>query len=151
MGVVASMALAWFAMGGYLLLRLIVAVAAGGLQTVRGAWKRWTASVAIVVATIGLLFTSAPLLVRFNLSQAEMDQVAREALATSEPFEVERVGLFPVQRVERFDGGVRLVVNECMVDLCGFAFSSEGKPPNLGGEDTYHHLDGNWFLWEESW
>lgn len=65
--------------------------------------------------------------------------------------DVGRVGLFPVRSVESFGGGVRFLVNECMVDMCGFAYSSEGRPPNLGGEDSYYHLEGGWFLWEESW
>ncbi|MEA2460152.1 MAG: hypothetical protein QOH90_329, partial [Actinomycetota bacterium] len=23
--------------------------------------------------------------------------------------------------------------------------------PNIGGEDRYYHLEGPWYLWEESW
>jgi hypothetical protein len=151
MGVFASMTLAWLGVGGYWLIRLVVASLAGGFRPVRDAWGRWVAPVIVVAVTAGLLVTSAPLLLRFNLSQREMDQLARDADGTSQRLKVDRIGFFPVRRVERFEGGVRFVVNECMVDMCGFAYSSRGRPPNLGGEDSYYHLEGNWFLWEESW
>ena len=151
MGVFASMVLTWFAIGGYWLARLIFAALAGGFPRLRAAWVRWTAPAAVVVLTAGLLVTSAPLLVRFNLSQGEMDQLARASQSDIQLLDVGRVGLYTVRSVETFDGGVRFLVNECMVDMCGFAYSSEGRPPNLGGEDSYYHLEGNWYLWEESW
>ena len=151
MGAFAILVLAWFATGGFWLVRLVTALVAGGPAPLRPAWRRWIIPPIVVVITAGLLMTSAPLLVRFNLSQSEMDQLARARQSEVEILDVGRVGLFPVRSVESFDGGVRFLVNECMVDMCGFAYSSEGRPPNLGGEDSYYHLEGGWFLWEESW
>jgi hypothetical protein len=151
MGVVASEGLAWFGVGGYWLVRLLGTSLAGASPPLREAWWQWTVPPIIVVVTAALLMTSAPLLVRFNLSQNAMDQLARDAEAGSETPSTDRVGLFPVRRIQRFDGGMRFVVNECMVDMCGFAYSSKGSPPNLGGEDSYYHLEGRWFLWKESW
>lgn len=151
MGTFALLALGWFATGGYWLVRLVTSLGAGGSTPFRQAWRRWIVPPIVVLITAGLLLTSAPLLVRFNLSQSEMDQLARASQSGVEMLDVRRVGLFPVRNVESFDGGVRFLVNECMVDMCGFAYSSEGRPPNLGGEDSYYHLEGGWFLWEESW
>lgn len=151
MGAFALLVLAWFGAGGYWLLRLVAALVAGGATPLRQAWRRWIVPPIVVMITVGLLMTSAPLLVRFNLSQNEMDQLARASESGVEILDVGRVGLFTVRSVESFDGGVRFLVNECMVDMCGFAYSSEGRPPNLGGEDSYYHLEGGWFLWEKSW
>lgn len=151
MGILASLVLAWFAVGPFWLARLLLASFAGGFHSLREAWVRWSVPPLIVVITAALLMTSAPLLMRFNLSQDAMDQLARDAQAGPEAPNIDRVGLFPAQEVETFDGGVRFLVDECMVDMCGFAYSSKGRPPNLSGEDSYYHLEGRWYLWEESW
>lgn len=151
MGAFASLVLAWFAIGGYWVVRLVTALFAGGSKPARQEWWRWVVPPIVVVITAALLVTSAPLLIRFNLSQNAMDQLVRDAETGSETRRTDRVGLFFVRSIESFEGGVRFLVNECMVDMCGFAYSSKGTPPNLSGEDSYYHLEGNWFLWEESW
>lgn len=54
--------------------------------------------------------------------------------------------------MEPFKGGMRFIVPGAgFIDEVGFARSAKGEPPNLGGEDIYTHLDGRWYLWEESW
>lgn len=151
MGTYASLALGWFTVGSYWFVRLVVCSAIGELRPVLDAWRHWAAPLAVALVTAALLATSVPLLVRFNLSQGEMNQLARDAASGVVVEGTDSVGLFPIKRVETFQGGVRFIVNECMADTCGFAYSPKGPPPNLGGEDSYLHLEGSWYLWEESW
>lgn len=152
MGLFVILMLGWFALGGYWLLRVIAALSAGGFQRVRSQWLWWALPPAVVAVTAGLLVLSVPLLLRFNLSQTSMDGFAREVIGGSSVPRPDRVGLFPVGRVQRFNGGMRfLVKGGGFLDPSGFAYSPEGRPPNIGGEDNYVHLEGPWYLWEESW
>lgn len=144
--------LAWLALGAYWVIRLIGAAFAGGLGSIRSQWIWWVAPAVLVVITASLLVTSAPLLVRFNMSQSSMERFAQEVIGSSRVPKPDRVGLFPVTRVQRFEGGMRfLVKGGGFLDPSGFAYSPDGRPPNLGGEDNYVHLEGPWYLWEESW
>jgi hypothetical protein len=147
----ASLVLAWLTVGSYWFVRLLVCSAIGKLRPILDAWRRWAAPLAVALVTAALLATSVPLLVRFNLSQGEMDQLAHNAVSGVGVKGTDSVGLFPIERVETFQGGVRFIVNDCMADTCGFAYSPERRPPNLGGEDSYLYLEGGWYLWEESW
>ena len=152
MGVFVFLMLGWMAIGALWLLRLLAALIAGGFGRVSGVWQWWVTPVVIVLATAGLLVTSAPLLVRFELSQGAMEELAREATANGALPRPDRVGLFPVERVTRFQGGMRFLVKGAgFLDPGGFAFSPDGRPPNLGGEDHYFHLEGPWYVWQESW
>ncbi len=151
MGTYASMALTGLAIGCYWFIRLLICSGLGGLRKILDAWPRWVAPPVVALVAAGLVATSVPFLVRFNLSRDDMDQLVREAGSGASVEGADRVGLFPVKRVETFEDGIRFIVNDCMSDTCGFAYTATGRPPNLGGEDTYHHIDGGWFVWEQSW
>jgi hypothetical protein len=43
-----------------------------------------------------------------------------------------------------------LVVATFYVEPTGFAYSPNGDPAAVGGEDVYEHLDGPWYVWRES-
>jgi hypothetical protein len=82
-----------------------------------------------------------------------MNTAARRVVAHPEQArKIHRIGLWRTGRVERIPGGMRFTVSEAgFFDAGGFAYSPHGKPANVGGEDAYTHLDGPWYLWDESW
>jgi hypothetical protein len=110
LGGYAMLAGAWAALGGYWFLRLVGALLAGGAPSVVSRWARWVAVPAIVVVTASLVVTSAPLRARVALSMASMNELARAAMQTPGADHPDRVGLFPVKRVDTFDGGMRFLV-----------------------------------------
>lgn len=147
-----TLMLAWLVLGAYWLIRLVGAAFADGVGSIRSQWIWWVVPAAVVVLTASLLVTSAPLLVRFNLSQGSMERFALAVIGSSRVSKPSRVGLYPVARVQRFEGGMRFLIRGSgFLDPSGFAYSPEDRPPNLGGEDNYVHLEGPWYLWEESW
>jgi hypothetical protein len=80
-----------------------------------------------------------------------MNDLAQEVMSQPSTSTPDRVGLFPITRVERFKGGMRFIVGEGgFLDEGGFAYSPKGMPPRLG-EDHYSHLEGPWYIWVESW
>ena len=152
MGLFVVLSGVWQCLGAYWLFRIVVVLLTAGKGTVRASWVWWVAPAFVVAVTAALLWTSSPLHLRFNLSQRAMDEFALEATSDSEKPRPDRVGLFPVGRVQRFDGGMRFIVRGAgLIDKYGFAYTPEGRPPNLGGEDNYLHLEGPWYVWEESW
>lgn len=141
----------WLALGAYWLIRLVAALLTGSTTTLRRSWRGWAIPVAVVGVTAGSLWTWTPLLLRFNVSQAAMDDLAREVTSSSTTSRPDRVGLYSVGRVQRFEDGMRFIVRGAgFIDKYGFAYSPDGRPPNLG-EDNYVHLEGPWYVWEESW
>lgn len=139
----------WMVLGLYWLFRVAAAPLAGG--SLREGWGWWFAAPAIVVVTAGLLLSSAPLRLRIALSMDDMNRFATSVMQDPSGPHPNRVGSFPIGRVEDFDGGMRFLVRGTgFLDPFGFAYSPAGKPPRLG-EDSYWHLDGPWYLWEESW
>ena len=151
MGRFISLMFAWFALGGYWFLRFAALLVTGGFRGFASHVGWWVTPPVIVIATGALIVFSVPQLARFNLSQGAMESFAEEVMkgpVTSHP---DRVGLYSIKRVDRFKGGMRFLVRGAgFLDDSGFAFSPSGKPPNLG-EDLYYHLEGPWYLWEESW
>ncbi|HEY7876428.1 MAG TPA: hypothetical protein VIG64_15040 [Actinomycetota bacterium] len=172
----------WAAIGVYWFARLVGAMVAGGRRAVLGRWVRWLIAPAIVLVTVGLIVTSAPLHARVAVSLRAMNDLARAAMDAPVPGDgvhssdsggpgqllhpaefPERVGMFPVTRVDAYEGGMRFLVTgegvddstipplvDYSLDEYGFAYSPSGRPPRIG-EDTYWHLRGAWYLWEESW
>jgi hypothetical protein len=112
----------------------------------------WLALPVVVLAAAVAVATDAPMKVRFELSQPAMDQAARDVLARKrDPAGIDRIGLWEVDRAERVDGTFRFLVAESgFLDPVGFAYSPRGEPPYVG-EDSYWHLEGPWWVWEESW
>ena len=139
----------WISLGVYWIFRLVATPVAGG--SLRQGWGWWLVSPVIVFVTAGLLFTSAPLRLRIALSWDDMNRFAESVIQDPSGAHPDRVGSFPVGRVEDIEGGMRFLVRGTgFLDPYGFAYSPEGKPPRIG-EDTYWHLRGPWYLWEESW
>jgi hypothetical protein len=62
------------------------------------------------------------------------------------------IGLFDAEQIERFEGGYRFLVKGTgFLDPAGLAYSPDGPPPDLGGEDSYEAFSGPWWIWVESW
>jgi hypothetical protein len=61
-----------------------------------------------------------------------------------------RIGLLPIERVERYAGGVRFVVAGAggFLDRAGYAYSTAGPPPGTL-RDRYAPLSGHWWYWNE--
>ena len=81
-----------------------------------------------------------------------MDDLAAEMLASGQAsVPNQRLGLYRAKDIERIGEAVRFnVAPSGFGNKTGFVYSPAGQPPRLG-EDTYSHLDGPWYVWEESW
>lgn len=121
----------------------------------RSLWPRavhWV-PVAVVAVTAAAVLLDIPVLARYTASRSAMDDLVVEAKHHPKRIEKRaRVGLWRVEGVQAYEGGVRFLVrNTGFLDQGGFAYSENGPPPNLGGEDHYEHLHGNWYTWWQSW
>jgi hypothetical protein len=108
---------------------------------------------ALAVAVAALVWLDVPLHARYRLSRSAMDAAATKVVAHPEQArDMHRIGLWPTDRVERIRGGMRFVVSGAgLFDAQGFAYSLDGEPARVGAEDVYAHLDGPWYVWDESW
>jgi hypothetical protein len=112
------------------------------------------AVVPVAVLVVGALVVfDGPLQVRYRLSRSAMDSTARRVFAHPEQARaIHRIALWRTDRVENIPGGMRFTVSGArFLDDHGFAYSPHGKPAKVGAEDVYTHLDGPWYLWDESW
>ena len=112
----------------------------------------WLALPVIVVAAAIAVSLDAPARARFELSRPAMDRAARDVLAgRRDPSKIHRIGLWEVDRAERVGPSFRFLVKESgLFDSIGFAYSTRGEPPYVG-EDSYWHVEGPWYVWQESW
>ncbi len=121
----------------------------------------WTvAPVAFAVLAV-LGPANVPLYVVFRLSRPALERSVEAVLAAPDDYppdpigpgeRVTWIGLYPVEKIEHVPGGARFrIAWTGWLDRCGFAYSPDGPPPNLGGEDRYSDFSGDWYLWEESW
>ncbi|WP_144069999.1 hypothetical protein [Nonomuraea indica] len=116
----------------------------GRLALLRRAWQVWALPPLIVVLTGGLLYLDAPMLARFTLSRPALDAAARTVSQGGPlPRDDEWIGLFPVEGAERIPGGLFFAVEGAgLIGSTGFAYSPDGEPPQVGGEEAYAHLHG---------
>jgi hypothetical protein len=115
-------------------------------------WRRWAVAPVIVMITILLLVTGAPLRLSFWASRTSMDHLALRVLESpsSAPTE-EWIGVYHAERIQAIPGGMRFLVRGAgFIDPEGFAYSPNG-PPAVLGEDYYTHWSGNWYVWRESY
>ena len=108
---------------------------------------------ALVPLVWALVHFDVPLHARYRLSRGAMDAAAKTVVVRPKrATAIHRIGLWPTDRVERIPGGMRFTVSGAgFLDPGGFAYSPRSEPANVGGEDVYTHLDGPWYLWDESW
>jgi hypothetical protein len=134
------------------IVRMVIAVTLRLRRKRPVAWRRFVVQPLIVVAVGTLFLVRSPLEMRFDLSHGAMDRTAIAVMAhQQDPRTIDRIGLFSVERAERIPGGFRFIVSDTgLFDESGFAYSPDGSPAILG-EDTYEHLEGPWYVWEESW
>jgi hypothetical protein len=143
----------WLAVGGFwIVMADIVARRVGWRRVLRDGMLLGTA--VIVLATALAVVVDIPLRVRLAASQPAIDALSAEFAAPGAPMTLPDrwIGLFDAERIERFEGGYRFLVKWTgFLDPGGFAYSPDGTPPNLGGEDWYGRLDAEWWIWIESW
>jgi hypothetical protein len=116
------------------------------------AWVHWLVIPALAASAVAFWYSSAPLNARFALSRPAMDDLAAEMLASGQMSEPnQRLGLYRAEGIERIGSAVRFhVAPSGFGNKTGFVYSPTHAPPRVG-EDTYVHLAGPWYLWEESW
>ncbi len=139
----------WFLLAGVWIVRLVGAAMADRLRFGVGEWIRWLGVPLILGVVFLLTRTSVPFDVRLSMSRDAMNQAAIEIMAGGGT-DREWIGLYPVERVERTPNGMRfLVAGGGFIDRWGFAYSTDGPPANVDGNDSYEHLDGAWWIWTD--
>ena len=142
----------WLLVGGTWLVLTIMSIDTARSRALRSPWL--IGGVALVLPTASALAWDWPLHVRFQLSRSALDGITAEMAAPDAPQMIERrsIGLFDAESLERFDGGYRFLVRDAgFIDPGGLAYSPNGEPPNIGGEDRYYPFNGPWWIWIESW
>lgn len=128
------------------------AVSAARRRTFRPKAVHWVPVVTVAVTAAAVLL-NVPMLARYAASRPAMDGFVEDAMRDPKSVEKrDRIGLWAVERPQAYKGGARFIVRDTgFLDLGGLAYSKDGPPPNLGGEDYYDHLHGDWYIWHESW
>jgi hypothetical protein len=99
-----------------------------------------------VCVSYGLAFDG-----RFAISRGALESAAAQVRSGRVLQTPVSLGLFRVSRVETAGPSVRFVVGEAgMADRFGVVYCPKGKPPQVG-EDSYDHMQGPWWVWNESW
>lgn len=132
-------------------LRLTLAMGSRSSRAdLRTHWRAWAVASLITVVGIAMVYLDVPLRARFAVSRPALDRFARSLTDASPMPKPGRVGLYRLDPVETFPGGVRMLVHGAgFIDSAGFAFSPDHEPPVIG-EDEYFHLTGPWYVWHES-
>jgi len=112
-------------------------------------WLQWAGIPAILLGTWMLFVSGLAFEVRLALSRAGMEEAA-SAILTDDEASPGWIGLYPVDRIDRFDGGFRFLIwGSGFIDPLGFVYVVEGEPPIIG-EDISQQIDANWWHWQES-
>ncbi|MGI5273266.1 hypothetical protein ACQEUU_29240 [Nonomuraea sp. CA-218870] len=129
----------------------VALVRSDGRPGLRAHWIRWVAAPVMGVTVIGLVYADVPFTARFALSQPSLESFARQVAGGDAEHDDQWVGLFPVESVQRVDGGARFLVRGTgFLDRYGFAWIPDGVP------EEEHHMDytpveGPWYVWEMRW
>ena len=146
--------LVWLAVGVVWLILVGLSIRTVGFRgTVRPGYL--VAMAVVVTLTAAAVVNDVPLRLRFEASRPALDELVAQVGpgATEALTGIDRqVGWFDAERIEPFAGGFRfLVADTGFLDPVGFAYSPDGEPPNIGGEDWYEPYHGPWWIWVESW
>jgi hypothetical protein len=127
-------------------------------RSVRAVILRLTMPVVLVVCTGFAVLTGAASSTSYLISRPAMDRYAMSMASTSgSPASgvvvvddvPSRIGLLPIDTVERYEGGLRLVVSGAgFFSREGYAYSSSGQPPSMG-DDWYWRVSEHWWKWTE--
>jgi hypothetical protein len=120
-------------------------------------WARWLAIPLAMALVFGVTRTDVLVHARFDVSRAALDQAARDIEAGGS---LDRgwVGLYDVGAAERTANGFWFVIDDSGLGRWGLAYSPDGEPKE--SEDNYdplwtgawfEHLDGPWWIFEQSW
>lgn len=111
--------------------------------------RRWAFAPTAFLATILLVVLSAPFWFTYWVSRPFMDSVAQQS--RSEMPNAPMIGLYPVARIERIEGGIRFRIwGGGFLNETGFAYCPDHPPPAYG-EDLYKHVSDGWYSWIEHW
>ncbi|MBJ7348430.1 MAG: hypothetical protein JHC87_07650 [Thermoleophilaceae bacterium] len=118
-------------------------------------WLRWPDLIVGIAALFALVIalTPAPFEARFRISQSAMNADATKIMNDPKLAKsTDHIGRWPAESVQAYRGGMRFLIPDIgFLDPVGFAYSINGEPPNLGGEDIYYQQSDRWWIWQESW
>ncbi len=140
----------WFSLAGIWIARIVGAALATRLRFGLAESVRWLMAPVILAMVYLIMQSGLPFDARLSLSRAGMDQAAAEVMAGGTT-DRDWIGLWAVEDVDRIPGGMRFIVmSGGLIDHWGFAYSETGgRPAIMAGEDSYSHLDGNWWIWTD--
>lgn len=142
------MFLAWTALILTWLTRLIAATWKARPTATRS--LRWMPVPLIFLGVAAALYVDGPLWVRFSLSEAGLEQYAKEIAGGEGPSpECRWAGLYRVCGGEAIPGGSRFRVKDWpLMESRGFVWSPETRPLTDTMDDEYRHLTGPWYGWK---
>jgi hypothetical protein len=147
--------LLWFLLIAAWLLRLIMAL------LTKKSLRRWQWAVVPIAAllTLAMLWSEAPMRLRFAISKPDLARLAQQAIAAGpkplSPWEtttIQRAGAYDVivAQVSR-NGEVDIAVSGTffMRSCSGFTYDPAGSP--FDPEGSFEPLGGSWYVWHTSW
>ena len=135
---------------GVWLFRLLPTLVHRQLRLTLREWAQWVGLPAFIVATHYAFLSPFPFEARLTASRPGMDEAAARITADADAAPG-WIGLFPVDRIDRYDNGFRFLIwGSGFLDPVGFAYASEREPP-IVGEDRYEPIGDGWWHWTESW
>ena len=146
-----TLALAWFIFLIAWLARRAIELDCAVATHPRWTFLRWAVTPALFIGTVLLVVYDVPFRATFHLSRPFMNSFVSRA--TSPPTAPARtstdrwVGLYHVDEIEYFPGGLRFRVFQSGFYSYGFAYSPTAPPPALG-RHTYRPIDGKWYVWQ---
>jgi hypothetical protein len=145
--------LAWVisvAMLGVWLFRLVPTLVHRRLRLTLREWALWIGMPVALFGAYAVTLSPVPFDLRLALSRPGMEAAAT-AIEADPDASFGWIGLYPVDRIDRFEGGFRFLIwGSGFLDPLGFAYSPDGEPPVIG-EDYYTPINAGWWHWAESW
>jgi hypothetical protein len=114
-----------------------------------GQRQRMLAGIALLLAAAAVWY-QLPLRLAMNISEPAMTRMAREVIASGQPYGQDRwVGVYRARRIKAVPGGVRFTVEDSDVTYkAGFIYLP-GVDPKKTNWKSYKYLGSGWWTWRE--
>lgn len=110
------------------------------------AWLPWTMQVGVLVFLLWAAMTNFPFRARFDLSRSAFDAAATRSISGQVVKTPVSLGLIRVSKIETDGGTVSFHVGEAGLLGSNNIVYGSSKRPQAGGDVSYDHLQGPWWL-----
>ncbi|MFI7000400.1 hypothetical protein [Nocardia sp. NPDC050175] len=133
--------------GSLLLLAVgLACLATGVVGAVRyHTWRLSLIAPVVAILSMAVGFTGIPGKIGWALSEDAFEQAAITCAPTKET----TLGVIRVTRITKRDGGCRFYTHLGLMSPVGFAYFPDRTPVSSSPEDSYTHLEGPWYRFDD--